>query len=68
MPKFQGVVEAPNAGAAALSSDIPFEHRDFNSAQLQQIFSCGKTTLWGEIIPQLEELGGVYHEGGPCQS
>ena len=52
------------AGAAALFSGIPFEHRDFNTAQLQQIFSCGKTRLFGEILPQLEELGGVYYEGG----
>jgi hypothetical protein len=64
MPKDQEPIEAPNAGAAALFSGIPFEHCDFNSAQLQRIFSCGKTTLWEEILPQLEKLGGVYYEGG----
>ena len=64
MPKHQEPIEAPNAGAAALSSDIPFQYRDFNTAQLKQIFGCEKTTLFEKIIPQLEELGGVYHEGG----
>jgi hypothetical protein len=64
MPKHQQPIEAPNVGAAALSSDIPFQHRDFNTAQLKQIFGCEKTTLFEKIIPQLEELGGVYHEGG----
>ncbi len=50
----------PLSGAAAFNSaDIPFEHRDFNTAQLQKIFGCGKTTLFEEIIPQLE----VYYEG-----
>lgn len=53
-----------DGGAAAFNStDIPFEHRDFGTAQLQQIFSCRKTTLFEEIIPQLEELGGIYREG-----
>src|SRR5215831_12903911 len=35
MPKGQEPIEAPNAGAAALCSGIPFEHCDFNTAQLQ---------------------------------
>jgi hypothetical protein len=67
MPKAFSEIEPSavhTAGAAALFSGIPFEHCDFNTAQLQLIFSCGKTTLFGEILPQLEELGGVYYEGG----
>ena len=66
MPKAFGdePLAVHTAGAAALFSGIPFEHCDFNTAQLQLIFGCGKTTLFGEILPQLEELGGVYYEGG----
>ena len=67
MPKTFNEIEPSavhTAGAAALFSGIPFEHCDFNTAQLQLIFGCGKTTLFGEILPQLEELGGVYYEGG----
>jgi hypothetical protein len=56
--KHQEPIEAPNAGAA-LSSDIQFKDRDFNTAQLLQLFSCGKTTLFQEIIPHLE----IYYEG-----
>jgi hypothetical protein len=63
MSEQQEPIEAPTTGAAALSSDVPFKDRDFGSAQLQQIFSCGKTHLWMVILPQLEELGGVNHEG-----
>ena len=63
MPKHQEPIEAPSAGVATLSSDIPFEHRDFGSAQLEQIFSCGKTTLFEVILPELEKEGGVYYEG-----
>jgi hypothetical protein len=59
MSKHQEPMVALSAGAATLSSDIPFEHRDFNTAQLRQIFSCGKTTLFEEILPHLE----VYYEG-----
>ena len=53
------------AGVALTSSEqsIPFEHRDFGSAQLLQIFNCGKTTLFEEILPELEKQGGVYYEG-----
>jgi hypothetical protein len=64
MPKAFSEIEPSavgTAGAAALFSGIPFEHCDFNTAQLQLIFSCGKTTLFEEILPQLEELGGVYY-------
>jgi hypothetical protein len=42
---------------------IPFEHRNFGSAQLEQIFDCGKTHLWQVVIPALQEEGGVYYEG-----
>ena len=62
MSKHQEPVEAHTAAGAAPPSNkqsIPFEDRDFGSAQLLQIFSCGKTTLFGEIIPHLE----VYYEG-----
>ena len=64
MTKSQETTETVKRDGAALFSGIPFEHCDFNTAQLQLIFSCGKTTLFGEILPQLEELGGVYYEGG----
>ena len=43
--------------------DIPFEQRDFSTAQCLQIFSCGKTTFFEEILPELEAEGGVYYEG-----
>jgi hypothetical protein len=58
------------ARAAPTSSEqsIPFEHRDFNTAQLLQIFSCGKTTLFGEILPELEKEGGVYYEGSRAKA
>jgi hypothetical protein len=53
MPKRQEPMELCAAGG------IPFEHRDFNTAQLREIFSCGKTTLFTDILPHLE----VYYEG-----
>ena len=54
---------ASGAGSTSNEQSIPFEHRDFGSAQLEQIFSCGKTTLFGVILPELEKEGGVYYEG-----
>jgi hypothetical protein len=64
MPKaFSEIEPLAVRTAGALFSGIPFEHCDFNTAQLQLIFSCGKTTLFEEILPQLEKLGGVYYEG-----
>jgi hypothetical protein len=58
MIKFQETAAAPKNEAAAIIN-VPFEDRDFNTAQLQQIFGCGKTTLFQEIIPHLE----IYYEG-----
>jgi hypothetical protein len=44
-------------GATARS--LAFEDCDYGTAQLLQIFDCGKTTLFTEILPQLE----TYYEG-----
>jgi hypothetical protein len=43
MEAHAGAVAAPTSN----KQPIPFEDRDFGSAQLLQIFSCGKTTLFG---------------------
>jgi hypothetical protein len=62
MSKHQEPMAACTAAGVALTSSeqsIPFEHRDFNTAELLQIFSCGKTTLFQDIIPHLE----IYYEG-----
>ena len=59
MEAHAGAVAAPTSN----KQPIPFEDRDFGSAQLLQIFSCGKTTLFGDILPELEKEGGVYYEG-----
>jgi hypothetical protein len=55
--------ELDEVGAAAIVNDIPFEHRSFGPAQLEQLFGCKKTTVFLKIIPELDELGGVYYEG-----
>jgi hypothetical protein len=48
---------APTGGAAVRG--LSFEDCDYGTPQLLQIFSCGKTTLFTEILPQLE----TYYEG-----
>ena len=63
MTKFQEAAEALKDGAAAIVNDVPFEHRSFGRAQLEQLFGCKKTTVFLKIIPELDELGGVYYEG-----
>ena len=63
MTKFQEVAEALKNDAAAIVNDVPFEHRSFGPAQLEQLFGCKKTTVFLKIIPELDELGGVYYEG-----
>jgi hypothetical protein len=60
MSKTQEPMAAPGASTAA---PISFEDRDFTTAQTQQILSCGKTTLFLKILPELEREGYVYWEG-----
>jgi hypothetical protein len=45
------------------AASISFEDRDFTTAQTQQILSCGKTTFFLKILPELERDGYVYWEG-----
>lgn len=52
----QAPTGAFTAGAVA---SVPFEERDFTTAQVQQLLAVGKTTLFTTILPQLE----TYFEG-----
>jgi hypothetical protein len=38
----------------ATARGLAFEERDYGTPKLLKIFSCGKTTLFMEILPQLE--------------
>jgi hypothetical protein len=40
--------------AGATARGLAFEERDYGTPELLQIFSCGKTTLFTDILPQLE--------------